>query len=382
MSACRKTSSLFAPFLRAYHSKPLSYSARLSPASPRSRTVSRSGYPFPRASLLSSSGFDSVRQFSSIPEGYKVLITGGCGQLGLAIADNIRSQLGKNSVLLTDIKEPSESIISSGPFEYCDVLDQAKLKKIVSDYDIDCIIHLSIILSALGEKNPHLALNVNINGFQNVLDISKERNIRLMCPSTMGVFGPTSPKTLTPDLTIMRPNTIYGITKVHMELMGEYYAQKYNLDFRSLRYPGIISADSLPGGGTTDYAVDIFHSAISQNSFSCFLKPNARLAMMYLDDCIDATVQLLFAPSEKLSQKVYNINAMSFTPSELAAEIKSQFSPDFKMSYNPDYRQEIADTWPFSLDSRKASEDWGFNPKITSVKELTTKMFNELSNHH
>ncbi|OMJ22478.1 L-threonine 3-dehydrogenase, mitochondrial [Smittium culicis] len=318
------------------------------------------------------------RPFSSTKNDYKVLITGGCGQLGIAVADNLRASLGKNNVIITDIKTPSDSILSNGPFEHLDVLDKDGIKRIATTHNIDCIIHFSVVLSALGEINPKLALDVNLNGFQNILDISKELNLRLMCPSTMGVFGPTTPQNDTPDLTIMRPNTIYGITKVHMELMGEYYAQKYNLDFRSIRYPGIISA-SLPGGGTTDYAVDIFHAAKRENKFTCFLEKDTRLAMMYLDDCIDATVKLLFHPSEQLSQNVYNISSISFTPSELAAEIKSQFSNDFQITYKPDYRQKIAETWPFSLNSDNAIRDWGFNPKITTVKDLVSTMFTQLS---
>ncbi|PVU85176.1 hypothetical protein BB559_007164 [Furculomyces boomerangus] len=325
--------------------------------------------------------FSSKRNTSTLKnvKAPRVLITGGLGQLGMAFARNLRAIYGSDNVILSDIKQPSDDVRSLGPYIYLDILNYALMEKAVEECRIDWVIHLSAVLSALGEKNPKLALDVNINGFQNILEVSKEHNLRLLTPSTMGVFSVHSGKTNTPDFAVMRPDTIYGISKIHMELMGEYYNKKYNLDFRSLRYPGIISADSQPGGGTTDYAVDIFHSAIKTNSYSCFLKKDTSLAMMYLDDCIEGTLKLLTAPEESLKQRVYNINAITFSPEELAQEIKKQWSPDFKIEYKPDFRQHIADTWPNSLDDSNARRDWNFDPKIRSTEQLVSIMLSKLN---
>lgn len=227
---------------------------------------------------------------------------------------------------------------------------------------LDWIVHYSALLSAVAEKNPTLALSVNINGFQNMLELAKVHRLRLYSPSTIGAFGPSTPKVNTPDLTIMRPNTIYGITKLHNELMGEYYREKFGVDFRSARYPGVLSADTAPGGGTTDYAVDIFHHAIRHGHYDCFLSKDTRLPMMYLSDCIKGTVEHLTYPTP-LPQTVYNLAAVSFTPEELANEIKKHL-PNFTISYpdpaRPDFRQAIADSWPGSLDDSKARKDFGW----------------------
>ncbi|OMH83429.1 L-threonine 3-dehydrogenase, mitochondrial [Zancudomyces culisetae] len=308
----------------------------------------------------------------------KVLVTGCLGQLGMALIKKMREKYGVENVIGSDIKVPTDEVLSDGPFVPLNVLDKEAIENEIVRNKVDVVVHLSAILSALGEKKPDIALRVNVSGFQNVLELARKYNLKLFCPSTMGAFGPSTPRVNTPDLTVMRPTTIYGITKVHMELMGEYYNEKYGLDFRSLRYPGIISADSAPGGGTTDYAVDIFHSALKSNSFVSFLNKDTSLPMMYLDDCIDGTMQFIEAPNKSLKQRVYNIHALTFSPQELAEGIQEQWSKDFKIHYNPDYRQAIADTWPISLDDSIARRDWKFDPKINTVASLVKIMFEKL----
>ncbi|KAJ2598896.1 hypothetical protein GGF39_002457 [Coemansia sp. RSA 1721] len=303
-----------------------------------------------------------ARRLYSTARSPRVLVTGSLGQLGTTMVNTLRTKFGSENVVASDIKKPAPEQRSTGPFVYADVLNYRALEQVVVDYGIDWIVHFSAILSAAGERNPALGLNVNINGFQNVLDLAKNHGLRLLSPSTMGAFGPTTPKDSTPDLTVMRPNTIYGISKVHMELLGEYYAEKYGVDFRSLRYPGIISADSPPGGGTTDYAVDIFHAALKENRYSCFLKHDTLLPMAYIDDCIVGTMQLLEAPRDALTQSVYNVHACSFSPEQLTAEIRRLHSPDFAIDYCPDFRQAIADTWPRTMADHAARTDWGWNP--------------------
>ncbi|NWT34483.1 TDH protein, partial [Cardinalis cardinalis] len=214
-------------------------------------------------------------------------------------------------------------------------------------------------------------------GLHNVLDIAAEHNLRLFVPSTIGAFGPTSPRDPTPDLCIQRPRTIYGVSKVHAELMGEYYHYRYGLDFRCLRYPGIISADSQPGGGTTDYAVQIFHDAIKNGKFKCYLRPDTRLPMMYIDDCLKATLEVMEAPAEALTMRTYNISAMSFTPEELAQEVQ-KYVPELQMTYNVDQvRQAIADSWPMNFDDSNARRDWGWKHDY-DLPELVTTMFSYL----
>ncbi|PVV01385.1 hypothetical protein BB560_004196 [Smittium megazygosporum] len=315
--------------------------------------------------------FSTTRQQQTVN---RVLITGGLGQLGRGIASSLRSKLGDSNVFLSDIKDPDSETLKQGPFVRLDIIDKESIEKTVFENKIDGVIHLSAILSALGEKHPQKAIEVNIRGAENILDIAKNHNLRIFIPSSMGAFGPSTVKDSTPDLTIMRPNTLYGIAKVYMELMGEYYNQKNGLDFRSLRYPGIISGDTPPGGGTTDYAVDIFHAAIEKNQYTCFLKKDTYLAMMYVDDCISETIKFFLAPREQLSQCVYNVDAISFSPEELSNEIKKQWSPEFEISYKPDYRQKIADTWPRSMCDSKARSDWNFYPKLTSTSSLVSKM--------
>ncbi|NWT01499.1 TDH protein, partial [Mionectes macconnelli] len=307
----------------------------------------------------------------------RVLITGGLGQLGVGLAKLLRKRFGKNNVILSDIRKPADNVFYSGPFIFADILDYKNLREIVVNNRITWLFHYSALLSAVGEANVPLARAVNITGLHNVLDIAAEHNLRLFVPSTIGAFGPTSPRDPTPDLCIQRPRTIYGVSKVHAELMGEYYHYRYGLDFRCLRYPGIISADSQPGGGTTDYAVKIFHDAIKTGKFKCYLRPDTRLPMMYIDDCLKATLEVMEAPAESLTMRTYNINAMSFSPEELAQEVQ-KYVPELQVTYSVDQvRQAIADSWPMNFDDSNARRDWGWKHDY-DLPELVTTMFNYL----
>lgn len=290
----------------------------------------------------------AARRFSSHhPEHPKILITGGLGQLGRALAGALRGKYGRESVILSDIKKPEPSVLQEGPYVYGDICDAKHLHSVVVDHAVDWVVNYSALLSAAAENNVLQALEVNTVGFHNVLEVCRAHSLRLFCPSTIGAFGPTSERNPTPDITIQRPAYIYGITKVYMEILGEYYHRRFGLDFRCLRYPGIISAGN-PGGGTTDYAVDIFHEAAQRKQYSCFLRSDTRLPMMYLSDCLRATVQFLEASPEQLKQRTYNVTGMSFTPEEIFKEIK-KFYPDLEVLYHPDSRQDIADSWPMEI---------------------------------
>ncbi|XP_055144313.2 L-threonine 3-dehydrogenase, mitochondrial isoform X2 [Symphalangus syndactylus] len=305
----------------------------------------------------------------------RVLITGGLGQLGVGLANLLRKRFGKDSVILSDIRKPPDHVFHSGPFIYSDILDYKNLREIVVNNRISWLFHYSALLSAIGEANVSLARAVNITGLHNILDVAAEHSLRLFVPSTIGAFGPTSPRNPTPDLCIQRPRTIYGVSKVHAELMGEYYHYRYGLDFRCLRYPGIISADSQPGGGTTDYAVQIFHDATKHGKFECNLEARTRLPMMYIDDCLRATLEVMEAPAESLSMRTYNVSAMSFTPEELAQEVLKHV-PEFQITYNVDaVRQAIADSWPMKFDDSNARKDWGWKHDF-DLPELVTAMLN------
>ncbi|CAE1152451.1 TDH [Acanthosepion pharaonis] len=306
----------------------------------------------------------------------KILITGSLGQLGFGLAKVMRQRYGKNNVILSDIIKPNKSVYETGPFIYADILDFKNLQEIVVTHQIDSIVHFSALLSAIGEANIPLAMKVNIEGVHNIFELCRQYNLRLFFPSTIGAFGPDSPRNPTPDLTIQRPRTIYGVSKVHGELLGEYYHHKFGLDFRCLRFPGIISADTNPGGGTTDYAVHIFHDAVSTKKFECFLQPDTRLPMMYIDDCLNSIVQFMEYSCENLSMRTYNVNAMSFTPAELVEEVKKHV-PDLEVTYKPDERQAIADSWPECFDDSKARSEWGWSHKY-DLKELCNVMFKYL----
>lgn len=316
------------------------------------------------------------RSWNPIEQNPRILITGGLGQLGLGLSSLFREKYGQDNVILSDIVKPSGQIFNSGPYMYADILDFKNLQEIIVNYRIDWVVHFSALLSAVGETNIPLAMRVNIEGLHNVLELSKQYRLKLFVPSTIGAFGPESPRNPTPDITIQRPKTIYGVSKVHVELMGEYYNHKFGLDFRSLRFPGIISADTEPGGGTTDYAVKIFHDALTTGHHRCYLKPDTRLPMMWIDDCLKSIVDYLVVPANQLKKRTYNVNALDFTPAELAAKI-TEYVPDFKITYQPDGRQKIADSWPQILDDSKAREDWGWGHD-TTLDGLVKKMFDYL----
>eukprot|EP00040_Diaphanoeca_grandis_P025269 m.139767 g.139767 ORF g.139767 m.139767 type:complete len:356 (-) comp30078_c0_seq1:47-1114(-) len=290
-----------------------------------------------------------------------ILVTGALGQLGMELVSKLRDVHGSQRVLATDIRKAKAEVHQAGPYRYADVLDYKRLEKLIVEHNITQVVHLSALLSAVGEQNVPKALQINNIGTEHVFELARLHNLSVFCPSTIGAFGPTTPAQNTPDLTIMRPTTIYGVTKVYMEMLGEYYNARYGVDFRSLRLPGILSSDTAPGGGTTDYAVAIFHHAVTQPNvpFECYLRPDSALPMMMIDDCVGGIVQFMQADETQLSQRVYNLAAVSFTPAEIAAKIKERI-PSFEIVYNPDSRQAIADSWPDSFDDSNARRDWSW----------------------
>lgn len=310
----------------------------------------------------------------------RILITGGLGQLGTGLAKLLRSKYGVENVILSDIVKPSKEVVSQGPYVFANILDFKCLQEIVVTYRIDWLIHFSALLSAIGEQNVPLAIRVNIEGLHNIMELSKQYNLRVFVPSTIGAFGPTSPRNPTPNLTIQRPRTIYGVSKVHGELLGEYYNHRFGLDFRCLRFPGVISSDTQPGGGTTDYAVQIFHDAIQGRHFECYLRPNSRLPMMYIDDCLRALWEMLVAPEEQLRCRTYNVTAMSFCPEEIVTAVRNHF-PNLQVSYRPDSRQDIADTWPEVFDDSEARSDWGWHHSY-DLEAMCNIMFDNLRRQH
>ncbi len=290
----------------------------------------------------------------------KILVTGAKGQIGSELVPLLRKKYGHENVIATDIKDEEEG---DAPYEILDVRDGKKLAGVVDRYGIDTIFHMAAILSATGEKNPQLAWDVNVGGLYNVLEVGREKSLfRIFIPSSIAAFGPETPKVNTPQDTVLKPRTMYGITKVIGERLGEYYFWKYNLDVRGVRYPGIISSKTLPGGGTTDYAVEIFYEALRKKRYTSFLKPQTRLPMMYMPDCLKATLMLMEAPLENLKHHTdFNVAGMSFSVEELALEIKKRI-PEFEIDYEPDYRQAIADSWPESIDDSAARQEWGWSP--------------------
>ncbi|MGB4848675.1 MAG: NAD-dependent epimerase/dehydratase family protein [Saprospiraceae bacterium] len=304
-----------------------------------------------------------------------ILVTGANGQIGTVLTEALREAFGEDQVLATDIKKPDGH---TGPFEMLDILNTQRITEIVGDYNITTIYHLAAILSANGEWNPQKTWNINLNGSLSILELARAQGIRkVFFPSTIAVFGPTTPRTSTPQHTVIEPTTVYGISKATNELWCHYYFNRYGLDVRSVRYPGIISYQSMPGGGTTDYAVDIFHQALLTGQYTCFLKAHTRLPMMYMDDAIRATLELMSAPQEKIKIRTsYNLAAMSFTPAELAEEIKKHI-PDFKITYEPDHRQEIAESWTESIDDHEARNDWGWKHDY-DLETMTIEMLKQL----
>lgn len=311
----------------------------------------------------------------------KILVTGALGQIGSELIPELRKKYGKENVIAVGHhKEPSEEFRNSGPFEMADSRNKEELRILIEKYKIDTIFHLVGVLSAVGEKNPNLAWDVNMNGLKNVLDLAVEYKIeKMFWPSSIAAFGPTTPLENTPQKTVLEPTTMYGVTKVSGELLCQYYFVKYGLDIRSLRYPGIISWKTPPGGGTTDYAVAIYYDAIAKGSYNCFVKEDTVLPMMYMDDAVKATLQLMEAEKEKITiRTAYNLTAISFSAKELADNI-AKYINDFKYTFTPDERQKIADSWPKTIDDRKAREDWGWKPQF-DLDKISIEMIKNLRN--
>lgn len=296
----------------------------------------------------------------------RILVIGSNGQIGTELVLRLREIYGHQNVIAADIKDADkETLRQFGPYETLNVLNAKRIFEVVQHYNITQIYLLAALLSATAEKNIKFAWDLNMNGLFNVLDLAKEKHIsKVYWPSSIAVFGPSTPKLNTPQYTVMEPNTVYGISKQTGERWCEYYFEKYNVDVRSLRYPGLIGWKSAPGGGTTDYAVHIFHEAKKSGKYTCFLSEETRLPMMYMPDAIDATVNIMMADSEKVKiRSSYNISGVDFTPKEIANELK-RYYPDFQIDYQPDFRQAIADSWPGSIDDSFARKDWGWNPKF------------------
>ncbi len=312
----------------------------------------------------------------------KILVTGAVGQIGSEITMELRRRYGNDNVVAAGHKKkPSMTLQNSGPFEFIDVTKKEELEKIVEKYRIDTVYHMAAILSAVGEEKPNLAWNVNMNGLYNILEISREHSIRVFCPSSIAVFGPETPRENTPQETILRPRTMYGVTKVAGEMLCDYYFRKFGVDVRGIRYPGIISSETLPGGGTTDYAVEIFYEAVKNKRYTCFVKKETVLPMMYMPDCIKATIDLMNAPLSSLKHHSdFNITAMSFSAGELAEEIK-KYIPDFVCEYKPDFRQNIAESWPRTIDDSVARKEWGWKPDY-DLATMTTDMLKKLKKRY
>ncbi len=291
----------------------------------------------------------------------KILVIGASGQIGVELTLALRKIYGNANVVASDLREQNPLLEGTGPYVSLDVMNKEMLHVQVIRQSFTQIYLLAAILSATGEKNPNLAWNLNMTGLLNVLDIAREEKIsKVYWPSSIAVFGPTSPKQNCPQQTIIEPSTVYGISKYAGEFWCNYYFHRFGVDVRSLRYPGLISYKSAPGGGTTDYAIEIFHEALEEKKYDCFLNEDTYLPMMYMPDAIRATIELMEAPAEKIAVRTsYNISGMSFSPKEIAAEIKKHI-PDFEITYTPDYRQSIADSWPQSIDDAVARKNWGW----------------------
>ena len=316
----------------------------------------------------------------AVREMKKILVTGALGQIGSELTLELRKKYGADNVVATDLRtEVPKAFIESGPYESLDVTEGSSLLKVVKKYEIDTIYHLAAILSGVGEQRPELAYQVNMNGLKNILDVAKDMSMaRVMVPSSIAVFGPTTPHDNTPQETILRPTSMYGVTKVAGELLCDYYYHKFGLDVRGVRYPGLISWKTPPGGGTTDYAVAIYHGAIQEKHYTCFVKENTVLPMMYMPDALRAIIDLAEADGERLRYRnAYNIGALSFDVSELAESIRNRI-PEFTVSYEPDYRQQIADGWPHTVDDRAARIDWDWKPEF-DLEAMTEDMLSNLS---
>ena len=309
----------------------------------------------------------------------KILVIGASGQIGVELTLALRKIYGNANVVASDLREENELLKGTGPYVSLDVMNKEMLHVQVIRQNITQIYLLAAILSATGEKNPSLAWNLNMQSLLNVLDIAKEEKLhKVYWPSSIAVFGPTSPKINCPQQTIIEPSTVYGISKYAGEFWCKYYHNRWGLDVRSIRYPGLISYKSEPGGGTTDYAVEIFHEALEEKKYECFLKEDTYLPMMYMPDAIKATIEMMESPESKITIRTsYNISGMSFSPKEIAAEIKKHI-PEFEISYQPDYRQQIANSWPQSIDDSVARNDWGWKEDYDLAK-MTEDMLGNLA---
>jgi len=307
-----------------------------------------------------------------------ILILGACGQIGTELTFALREKYGDESVIASDIREGSGSLMDSGSFELLDATDYDVLEEVVAYYEIEEVYLMAAMLSATAEKFPERAWNLNMNSLFNVLNLGKEKKIeKIFWPSSIAVFGPNTPRANTPQSTIMEPSTVYGISKLSGERWCNYYHHKFGVDVRSLRYPGLISWKTQPGGGTTDYAVEIYHKALSEGRYSCFLKKDTQLPMMFMEDAIRGTLQLMETETENIKvRSSYNLSAMSFSPEEIAQSIQEHL-PGFEIFYEPDFRQAIADSWPNSIDDSMARQDWDWEPNF-DLKRTTTEMLRNL----
>ncbi|MBL6658115.1 MAG: NAD-dependent epimerase/dehydratase family protein [Flavobacteriales bacterium] len=307
-----------------------------------------------------------------------ILIIGASGQIGTELVITLRKIYGDANVIATDIRPMANEELSTGPFEVLDIMDQNRLFDIVKKYKVNQVYLLAALLSATAEKNIELGWSLNMRSLSHVLDLAKEKHIKkVYWPSSIAVFGPTTPSVLTPQYTIMEPNTVYGISKLAGERWCEYYHEKFGVDVRSIRYPGLIGWKSEPGGGTTDYAVHIFHEALKNGEYTCFLSEKTTLPMMHMNDAIRATMEIMEAPSENVKiRSSYNVAGLSFSPQELASEIQKHIS-EFKINYQSDYRQDIADSWPKSIDDSEAKTDWNWKSSF-NLQGLTTDMLTNI----
>jgi len=312
----------------------------------------------------------------------KILVIGACGQIGVELTTALRGIYGNENVLASDLREEHDLLKGTGPYVTCDVMNKEMLHVLILRHNITQVYLLAAILSATGEKNPGLAWHINMQSLLNVLEIAKEEKLhKIYWPSSIAVFGPTSPRQNTPQHTVIEPTTIYGISKYAGERWCEYYHTHYGIDVRSLRYPGLISYKSAPGGGTTDYAVEIYHEALRDKDYTSFLSEDTYLPMMYMPDAIRATIELMEAPAEKVKiRSSYNLSAMSFSPKEIGATIQKHI-PEFSLSYKPDFRQAIANGWPQSIDDSKAQQDWNWKPQY-DLDAMTEDMLKNLKSQY
>ncbi|MFF2753348.1 L-threonine 3-dehydrogenase [Psychrobacillus sp. NPDC058041] len=308
----------------------------------------------------------------------KIMVTGALGQIGSELITKLRKEYGTENVLATDIRNISSEVSESGPFELLDVTDGEKMHQIAKDFGADTMMHMAALLSATAEAKPLLAWNLNMGGLVNALEASRELNMQFFTPSSIGAFGPSTPKKNTPQDTLQRPTTMYGVNKVSGELLCDYYFQKFELDTRGVRFPGLISNETLPGGGTTDYAVDIYYKALAEGKYTSYIAEGTYMDMMYMPDALQAIVDLMEAdPSKLIHRNAFNVTAMSFEPEQIAASIKKVI-PTFTMDYDVDpVRQTIANSWPDSIDATAAKEEWGFTYKYdldTMTKDMLEKL--------